>query len=334
MLEKRQSNIELLRILAIMGVIVLHYNNPIIGGAIKYAREDSLNLYVLYVLESIFACGVNLFMLISGYFLCEVKNRNIWKAIELVVQVIIFKEAIYFIQVILHLEPFTIKTFFAALIPNNYFVNLYCVVFLLSPFINILIDKLTIRNLRTLVLLSMIFFSIIPTVVDVLGELRGKQILGLSTIGLYGSQWGYSIVNFMLMYLIGAYLKKEYNRLIEIDSRKLITFFVINTLLLVVWARGNDSISILTERSAWEYCNPLIICEAAAVFILFGRINLGMNKTINYLANGVFTVFLLHGVFIPHLQIQKYVTGSTVPMILHIVVCMVGIYVACWCIHA
>ena len=29
---ERQSNIELLRILAIMEVIVLHYNNPIIGG--------------------------------------------------------------------------------------------------------------------------------------------------------------------------------------------------------------------------------------------------------------------------------------------------------------
>lgn len=30
--RKRDSNIELLRILAITGVIVLHYNNPAIGG--------------------------------------------------------------------------------------------------------------------------------------------------------------------------------------------------------------------------------------------------------------------------------------------------------------
>lgn len=29
---ERQSNIELLRILAILGVVVLHYNNPAIGG--------------------------------------------------------------------------------------------------------------------------------------------------------------------------------------------------------------------------------------------------------------------------------------------------------------
>ena len=31
--KERQSNIELLRILAILGVIILHYNNPEIGGS-------------------------------------------------------------------------------------------------------------------------------------------------------------------------------------------------------------------------------------------------------------------------------------------------------------
>lgn len=30
----RESNIELLRILAMLGVIILHYNNPYIGGVI------------------------------------------------------------------------------------------------------------------------------------------------------------------------------------------------------------------------------------------------------------------------------------------------------------
>ena len=30
--KERQSNIELLRVLAIVGVVILHYNNPTIGG--------------------------------------------------------------------------------------------------------------------------------------------------------------------------------------------------------------------------------------------------------------------------------------------------------------
>lgn len=30
--EQRQSNIELIRILAILGVIIMHYSNPKMGG--------------------------------------------------------------------------------------------------------------------------------------------------------------------------------------------------------------------------------------------------------------------------------------------------------------
>ena len=35
--RERNSGIELLRILAAMGVIILHYNNAEIGGGLKYA---------------------------------------------------------------------------------------------------------------------------------------------------------------------------------------------------------------------------------------------------------------------------------------------------------
>ena len=38
--KARQSNIELLRILAIMGVIVLHYNNPLIGGVLLLQKKE------------------------------------------------------------------------------------------------------------------------------------------------------------------------------------------------------------------------------------------------------------------------------------------------------
>lgn len=94
-MPKRQSNIELLRMFAIMGVIVLHYNNPAMWGGISYVVKGGLNYYILYLLESTFVCGVDLFMLISGYFMCESKIRSLWKPIRLIVQVIVFRETIY-----------------------------------------------------------------------------------------------------------------------------------------------------------------------------------------------------------------------------------------------
>lgn len=36
----RESNIELLRILAMLGVIILHYNNPSIGGGYHLLKME------------------------------------------------------------------------------------------------------------------------------------------------------------------------------------------------------------------------------------------------------------------------------------------------------
>jgi len=265
--------------------------------------------------------------------MCESKKRNIWRPIELIIQVMIFREAIYLVRVALHASSFSIKTVITTFIPSNYFVILYCCVFLISPFINILVEKLSMKSFRTQVLLLMILFSAVPTIVDVLGEARGNQFIGLSTVGMYGSQWGYTIVNFILMYLIGAYLRKGQSRIIEWKSWKLIICLIVDVLVLVLWARINDKTGFFTERSSWEYCNPLIIFEAVIIYVLFSRINIGVNKVINHLAEGVFTVFLLHQVFIPHLQIEKFVRGNAFIMILHVLGCAVGLYLFCWFVH-
>ena len=37
----RESNIELLRILAMLGVIILHYNNPSVGGGYRLLNMEA-----------------------------------------------------------------------------------------------------------------------------------------------------------------------------------------------------------------------------------------------------------------------------------------------------
>lgn len=81
--KERQSNIELLRIVAIIGVIILHYNGEY---AFDVVEQTGINCWILCSLESVFICAVNVFVLITGYFLSCTEKRNLWKAIELVVQ--------------------------------------------------------------------------------------------------------------------------------------------------------------------------------------------------------------------------------------------------------
>lgn len=76
---QRASNIEVLRIIAACGVVVLHYNNVSMGGGFAHVEAGSANQYVLYFSESIFICAVNLFVMVSAYFLCMTNKRKLIK---------------------------------------------------------------------------------------------------------------------------------------------------------------------------------------------------------------------------------------------------------------
>lgn len=72
--KQRNSSIELLRILAMCGVIILHYNNKNVGGAFAQVPPNTTNQYILFLLESLSIISVNLFLIVSGYFLCRTKK--------------------------------------------------------------------------------------------------------------------------------------------------------------------------------------------------------------------------------------------------------------------
>ena len=49
--KKRESNIELLRIVLMLGVIILHYNNSSIGGAFEFTANMPVSKLVLYFFD-------------------------------------------------------------------------------------------------------------------------------------------------------------------------------------------------------------------------------------------------------------------------------------------
>lgn len=80
--KTRQANMELLRIIAMFMVVVLHYLSK--GQAIVPMTEDTgvLNLS-LWFIEALCIVTINLYVLISGYFLLEAKWKfsrllNLW----------------------------------------------------------------------------------------------------------------------------------------------------------------------------------------------------------------------------------------------------------------
>ena len=62
MATTRNSRIELLRLFAIFGIVIMHVNGPLLSDA------SGINSIWIQIENSIFNCGVSVFILISGYF--------------------------------------------------------------------------------------------------------------------------------------------------------------------------------------------------------------------------------------------------------------------------
>ena len=319
----RASNIELLRILSLLGVIVLHYNNTGIGKALLYVKHGTLNYYILMLLESVFICAVNVFILISGYFMSQKNKINIIKPIQLIIQVIVFSLISYCFQIKTGNDIFSIKGILSHMVPNNYFVILYITVYILSPYLNCLIHQ--INDKKKFIIISFMLFSIYPTIVDLFTVLTKREWMGLSSIGMYGSQEGYTIVNFIMMYMIGAVIRNIEDK-IKYNQCLYCMAFAIIAILNLLWG-------IYDTKTAWEYCNPLVVLEAVIIFILFKQIKMKSNSTINTAAKAAFSVFLLHTLFLPYIRIEKYVNAKLIVLIMHVFVSAVIIYSICTLVY-
>ena len=320
----RSSNIELLRILAILGVIVLHYNNSSMGGGFAAVAEGSLSQNILILLECFAICAVNVFVMISGFFMCKTDNRTLWKPIGLVVEVVVMNVSLHLVNCAIN-KSFSFRNLFYAAIPENYFVILFCILYIVSPYINLLLNSMSDKKLKVFLALMILIFSVYQTLVSIAGTVLDRTFFGLSPVSSQGGQGGYTIVNFIMMYIIGACIRR-FN--VSPSFKKLLLALVLLVAALFAWAKLNALRSLSIGEIVWVYNNPLVIALAAVVFLIFKGIRMGNIKAINLVAKASFTVFLTHTFFFRFINIPQYVKASPLVMTAHIFVSAILIYAA------
>lgn len=267
------------------------------------------------LLCAVSSCSVNTFIAISGYYLCKTNVRIFNKVIFLLVQVTCYSIVDYFIY-ILEGNRFSLKSFIGCFIPDNYYVVLYIALFLVSPYINIVINVLSEKALRNMLFLFIGIFSIWNTFGDLLAEIMGHEWIGLSTIGAWGTQKGYTIVNFALCYIVGGYISKYEDSLMK-HKKKIYWGMVFCILVLAAWGYFDYIMSGSSGQTAWVYSNPLVITEAALLILIFRNKKMGTIKAVNTIATQVFSVFLSQAWFWTYIDIEAYVNGNIVVLILH-----------------
>lgn len=294
--RSRNSSIELLRIITIIGVIILHYN----GLAMGYAK-DSFEYYYLYFIEYVCICAVNLFVLISAFFLSSTQKRSFKKVISLLIQLIIFRCFLYIFNVINGKMIISFKSLLICILPINYYIILYLTLYIISPYINVMINVLDKNKLKKLVLILFLVFSVWNTSVDLLQNMLGEPLAGLSTVGLGGDQGGYTIVNFVLLYFVGAYIRKYDLKISTFAAWSGIVLLIVLLFFIFIVENSFGIQGTIT----WNYNNPLIIILASLVLFAFMRLNINNNKVINEISKATFTCYLFHSDFLYYLKIES-----------------------------
>lgn len=320
---KRQSGIELLRIFACFFVIILHYNNGNVGGASSIV-VGTLPVFFNLLSESVCFCAVDLFVMISGFFLCASQKRSLSKIVFLFFEAALIRFCFICADIVKNGGSFSVSGVVGCLFNPGYFLVLYAVTYLISPWINRAFSGLEKKRHVKVVLLLFFIFSVTVTIIDILS---GKNAFGIdwnydSPIGIAGSMEGYSIVNFTLCYIIGGLIRNCFN--FRIPIFRLILLYGGDILLLLVWG-------YISPATAFLYSNPLVIISAALLIMIFSRFDF-TNKAVNELAKAAFTCYLSHASFIPLLHIGFHVKKAWYIMLPHMLVSAVLLYLISYAI--
>lgn len=270
---------ELLRIISMLFIVVSHASFH--GGFPKDGSSFQINDLFLdwFTLGNL---GVDIFVMITGYYMCE-KEFKIQRVLKLLSQVWFYSLLSLLFGIIISYK-FTIKTIISFLFPTIFstwwFFTAYFVTLILSPFINIFIDSLDKRKHEICVFVMLTIWVAIPTFTN--------QIM-------FGSE----IPQFLMFYLIGAFLKKYPDNIFK-NKKIRICITVISFGLLfmssVAFRTLENYFTFFEGKSILFYNRHSLLIVGAGVGLFTMAIYRRpyVNNLINTISSCTFGVYLIH----------------------------------------
>lgn len=282
MKKTRNSNIEIVRIISMIFIVLSHYT--VHNGIENASLPLGLNRYILEI-STLGNIGVILFVLISGYFSIEQKEFKFKKIISLYLQVMFYSTSIYLLFVIFGNLDFSIKTLIKMFLPITFkeywFVTAYISLTFLSPFLNKLLKKLKRQEHLNFIFIQMILFAVVPTI-----TLRD----------FYGAE----LIQFIMFYTIGSYLKLYPTNYLNKNKNANIILFIIASIILFLSPLMFDILALkiptfLNYTLLLFYRNSIIaLIFSITLFSIFTNMKEKNNKLINIIAGCTFGVYLIH----------------------------------------
>ena len=308
--KPRKSNIELVRIVAMLMILVLHTRSS--STLTLYDRAVDVNVITQFIFQALSIIGVNLFILISGYFGIRLSKTGVGK----------FVYQLYFFAVlsltVLILANGTIEVgsryYIKALFPVSntvWFVPCYLLLMLSSPILNAYIEQATSKQL--IVSLGLIYLFTYYSGI-VWNEFHGCS--------------GYAAGWFVILYLTGATLRKTKHVHGKIGRYKWLLGYVLMTFLIVSVALLQYSIPY-GRSMLWSYECPLVYFSSVCFFLFFVHWDLQFCRLVNRLAASSFAVLLFHIQPFSHYgEVCQYINQHTIGFltVCALIPCVLGCY--------
>lgn len=318
---ERKSNIELLRIFAIIFIVChhlavhgFHVMNPDIYNS--YSTFDKMFIDLLMPGGLV---GVGIFFIITGYFKINNNKISLSKVIlEAVfyglIVLIIYSITLAFTDFYNHDSIYSyLKNIFTSMInPATtdvwWFLSSYIFLILLSPLINKLFNKL---NLKGYLILTILYFLLIYSLDLVIGS---RYI---------------TITKGIAFYLIGGFIA----RFITVESNRnlkrwisLFVFIISWCLLAYLYYFFYNHIYITESKNLIDFYNDLILfalntilapLAATSIFIFMLTFDF-KSKAINFISKTTFGIYLLHDAVITRELIWKKVITDEIMEVMNL----------------
>lgn len=350
--RKRQLNYELLRIMAMLMIVCLHYLSK--GGLLGNPARAEMTAagFTAWLVEAFCLVAVNVYVLISGYFgvdapgsaargkkiTCREALRRplrIWKQVFFYSVLFGFGAIAFGVQ---EFDPYQVLTYCFPVVTEHYwFATAYVILCLLMPFLNAAFTYMDQRELRYLLFGFLLIFCISKTVIPV---------------QLPWDKYGYDSLWFVVLYLTGACLKRCETPLVRTRLQALALYlgsmlavFASFLVLRAVFLRTGR----LENLISYGYSYNFLFCYTGAVglFLMFQESGASredperggwlerFRKPVELFSGATFGVYLIH----EHINIRPLWTalvpaeallgGSAAGLLAHMAVCVLCVYLVC-----
>ena len=283
--QKRDSNLELFRIITMLFIVAHHYvvnsglmaqDGPIYGAVL------SLPSQFLLMFGAFGKTGINCFVLITGYFMCK-SRITASKFFKLLFEIMFYKIVIGLIFMFSGYQDFSLKVLAKMLMPfmsvKQNFPDSFLLFFLFIPFLNVLVKHLSHKQHVLLLLLcavTYIFFGTVP----------------FFQVDMNYVSW------FMVLFLMGSYIRLYPKKVYERTGLwgLLMALSLLMSLLSVLacsWlgTRLNRNMAYTFVQDA----NTLLaVTNGVTSFLFFKNLKIKHSKWINALGASTFGVLLIH----------------------------------------